>query len=97
MIEGEEVRTSEYPLAMWRVKSALDLDRVGDVVVTMRVTYDCDDLTDENHLGGGDHASLHAQDSLIPFLSTLDDPPLRPAAVDVAPHILRHFERIRSS
>ena len=89
-----EARTPSYPLAMWRVKSALDLDRVGDVVVTMKLTYDCDDLSDENHQGGGDHASLHAEDSLIPFLSTLAELPLHPAAVDVAPHILRHFERL---
>jgi predicted AlkP superfamily pyrophosphatase or phosphodiesterase len=96
VVEEGDVRTPEYPLAMWRVRSVLDLDRVGDVVVTMRLTYDCDDLSDENHQGGGDHASLHAQDSLIPFLSTLDEPPLHPSAVDVAPHILRHFERRRT-
>ena len=97
-VVGEgQVRTPAYPLAMWRVKSALDLDRVGDVVVTMKLTYDCDDLSDENHRGGGDHASLHAQDSLVPFLSTLREPPVHAAAVDAAPHILSHFERIRSA
>jgi hypothetical protein len=63
----------------------------------MKLLYDCNDLMDENHKGGGDHASLHAQDTMVPFLSTLADPPLHPAAVDVAPHILRHFERVRSS
>jgi predicted AlkP superfamily pyrophosphatase or phosphodiesterase len=93
--ERGEVRTPEYPLALWRIKNALDLDRIGDVVVTMRLGYDCDDLMDENHKGGGDHASLHALDSTIPFLSTLADPPLHPAAVDVTPHILRHFERLK--
>ena len=92
-----EIRTPEYPLAMWRIRSALDLDRIGDVVVTMKLGFDCNDLRDENHRGGGDHASLHAQDSTVPFLSTLADPPLHPAAVDVAPHILRHFERVRSA
>jgi hypothetical protein len=30
----------------------------------------------------------------VPFLSTLGDPPLHPSTVDVAPHILRHFERL---
>ena len=94
VVDGGEVRTPEYPLAMWRIRHALDLDRVGDVVITMKLTYDCNDLDDTNHKGGGDHASLHAQDSTIPFLSTLADPPLHPAAVDVAPHILRHFEQI---
>jgi len=96
IVEEGEFRTPEYPMAMWRIRSALDLDRIGDLVVTMKVTYDCDDLSDENHQGGGDHASLHAQDSLIPFLSTLGEPPLHPLAVDVAPHILGHFQRIRS-
>jgi hypothetical protein len=91
--EGE-LRTPEYPLALWRIRSALDLDRTGDIVVTMKLLYDCDDLMDENHKGGGDHASLHAQDSLVPFLSTLADPPLHPSAVDVAPHIQRHVERL---
>jgi Type I phosphodiesterase / nucleotide pyrophosphatase len=95
--DGGEIRTPEYPLAMWRIRSALDLDRIGDVLVTMKLTYDCNDLSDENHRGGGDHASLHAQDSTIPFLSTLADPPLHPAAVDVAPHILRHFERVQAA
>jgi hypothetical protein len=94
VVEVGEVRTPEYPLAMWRTRCALDLDRIGDVVVTMKLTYDVNDLDDTNHKGGGDHASLHAQDSTVPFLSTLDEPPLHPAAVDVAPHILRHFERV---
>jgi predicted AlkP superfamily pyrophosphatase or phosphodiesterase len=91
IVEHGEVRTPEYPLAFWRIASALDLDRIGDLVATFRLGYDCADLTDEDHRGGGDHASLHAQDSLVPFLSTLDDPPMHPAAVDVTPHIVRHF------
>jgi hypothetical protein len=45
----------------------------------------------------GEHASLHAQDSLVPFLSTLDQPPLHPSTVDVAPHIVRHFDSLRSA
>ncbi|HEX2295208.1 MAG TPA: hypothetical protein VHN37_07865, partial [Actinomycetota bacterium] len=71
------------------------LERMGDVVVTPKLTYEYTDLAGGHHRGGGDHASLHAQDSLVPFLSTLDDPPLRPATVDVVPHIVRHFEKLR--
>jgi hypothetical protein len=91
-----EIRTPEYPLAMWRVESALDCDRIGDVVATMKLTFECKDLAGGHHRGGGDHASLHAQDSLVPFLSTLAEPPRRPATVDVVPHIVRFFERLRS-
>jgi Type I phosphodiesterase / nucleotide pyrophosphatase len=93
--EGDRIRTPEYPLAMWRIKSALDLDRIGDLVVTMKLTYEVTDLAGGDHRGGGDHASLHARDSVIPFLSTLDQPPLQPSTVDVVPHIVEHFKRQR--
>ena len=97
VVEENGIRTPEYPLAMWRIKSALDLDRVGDVVVTMKLTYELKDLAGGDHRGGGDHASLHVQDSIVPFMSTLGEPPLRPTTIDVVPHIVRHFERLRSS
>lgn len=93
IVEEGCLRTPEYPLALWRIKSALDLARTGDVVATMRLTWECKDLAGGDHRGGGDHASLHAQDSLIPFVSTLEDPPLHPSTVDVAPHIVSHFEK----
>ena len=93
VIEDGRIRTPEYPLAMWRIKSALDLDRMGDIVSTMKLTYEAIDLGGGDHRGGGDHASLHVQDSLVPFMSTLADPPLRPTTVDVMPHIVDHFER----
>lgn len=95
IVEENEIRTPEYPLAMWRIKSALDLDRIGDIVVTARLTYALRDLGGGDHKGGGDHASLHVQDSMVPFVSTLDEPPLHPSTVDVAPHIVEHFERSR--
>jgi Type I phosphodiesterase / nucleotide pyrophosphatase len=90
-IDGNEIVTPTYPLAMWRIKDALDLDRVGDIVVTTKLGYELTDLAGGDHRGGGDHASLHAQDSVVPFISTLDDPPPRPSSVDVVPHILSHF------
>jgi predicted AlkP superfamily pyrophosphatase or phosphodiesterase len=93
VIEDGHIRTPEYPLAMWRIKSALDLDRIGDIVATMKLTYECKDLGGGDHRGGGDHASLHVQDSIVPFMSTLADPPLRPLTTDVVPHILAHFAR----
>lgn len=94
-VEGNEIVTPTYPLALVRIKDALDLDRVGDVVVTTKLGYELTDLAGGDHRGGGDHASLHAQDSIVPFISTLADPPPRPSAVDVVPHILSHF-RARS-
>lgn len=92
VIEGGRIRTPEYPLAFWRIKEALDLARTGDVVVTPKLTYEFRDLGGGDHRGGGDHASLHVQDSLVPFMSTLDAPPIHPTTVDVAPHIIRYFE-----
>ena len=96
VVEENKIRTPEYPLAMWRIKSALDLDRIGDVVVTMKLTYELKDLAGGDHRGGGDHASLHVQDSIIPFISTLAEPPLHPTTIDVVPHIVQHFERLRA-
>ena len=93
VIEDGRIRTPEYPLAMWRIQSALDLDRMGDIVTTMKLTYEAVDLGGGDHRGGGDHASLHVQDSLVPFMSTLADPPLHPTTVDVMPHIVRHFKQ----
>ncbi|MFN2586802.1 MAG: alkaline phosphatase family protein [Actinomycetota bacterium] len=94
VVEEDAIRTPEYPLALWRTMCALTLERMGDVVVTPKLTYEYKDLAGAGHRGGGDHASLHAQDSLVPFLSTLDEPPLRPSTVDVVPHIVRHFEKL---
>lgn len=94
VVEEDMLRTPEYPLALWRIKSALDLDRIGDVVATIKLTWECKDLAGGDHRGGGDHASLHAQDSHVPFLSTLASPPPHPATVDVAPHIVEHFRRL---
>jgi Type I phosphodiesterase / nucleotide pyrophosphatase len=93
VVEGEELRTPEYPLALWRIHHALALDRLGDVACTAKVTYEIANIIDTDHKG--EHGSLHAQDSLVPFLSTLADPPTHPATTDVAPHILRHFEGLR--
>jgi predicted AlkP superfamily pyrophosphatase or phosphodiesterase len=90
--DGDEIRTPEYPLAMFRIHHALLLDRIGDVVVTSKVMSEVANIIDTKHKG--EHGSLHAQDSEVPFLSTLADPPLHPATLDVAPHILRHFEHV---
>jgi hypothetical protein len=94
--EEDRIRTPEYPLAFWRIREALDLDRTGDIVATMKLTYETKDLGGGDHRGGGDHASLHAQDSLVPFMSTLAEPPLRPTTVDVAPHVVRYLTGGRS-
>jgi hypothetical protein len=93
VVEDARIRTPEYPLALWRIKEALDLDRVGDVVVTTNLTYELKDLGGGHHQGGGDHASLHVQDSIIPFMSTLPDVPAHPSTVDVMPHIMSYLER----
>ena len=93
VVEDGRIRTAEYPLALWRAASALDLERCGDLVVTARLGYDFTDLAGADHRGGGDHGSLHVQDSIVPFLSTLSDPPLHPSTIDAAPHIRQHFER----
>jgi len=96
MLDDGVLRTPEYPLALWRIRSALDCERMGDVVVTMKLTYEATDLAGVDHRGGGDHASLHAQDSTVAFMSTLDNPPSHPATVDIVSHIVDHFERVRA-
>jgi predicted AlkP superfamily pyrophosphatase or phosphodiesterase len=96
VVDGGDLRTPEYPGALWRIKSALDLDRIGDLVVTTKLAYELKDLAGGDHKGGGDHGSLHAQDSLVPFLSTLDRPPLHPSTVDAPRHIVEHFRREES-
>ena len=93
VLDGDELRTPEYPLALWRSHHALELDRIGDVVCTARVTYEIANIIDTDHRG--EHGSLHAQDSEVPFMSTLADPPIHPVTADVAPHILRHFQRLK--
>jgi hypothetical protein len=90
--EEGQIRTPEYPLALFRIHHALLLDRCGDVVITAKVMSEIADIIDTKHRG--EHGSLHVQDSEVPFLSTLADPPLHPATVDVAPHVLRHFEQL---
>jgi predicted AlkP superfamily pyrophosphatase or phosphodiesterase len=92
VVEDGHIRTPEYPLALWRIHAALGLDRTGDVVCTAKLMHEVANIIDTDHKG--EHGSLHAQDSLVPFLSTLADPPLHPSTVDVAPHILRHFETL---
>ncbi|MFN2489580.1 MAG: alkaline phosphatase family protein [Actinomycetota bacterium] len=96
IVDDGVIRTPEYPLVMWRIKGALDCERIGDVVATMNLTYESTDLAGGDHRGGGDHASLHAQDSVVPFMSTLGDPPMHPSTIDVCPHIVGHFERLRT-
>ena len=96
VVEQGEIVTPEYPLAMWRIKEALDCERTGDVVATMKLTYEATDIAGGDHRGGGDHASLHAQDSIVPFMSTLGDPPAHPSTIDVCPHIVGHFEKLSS-
>jgi hypothetical protein len=93
VVEEDRIRTPEYPLAFWRIKCGIDLDRMGDVVFTNDLTWETKDLAGGDHRGGGDHASLHVQDSTIPFLSTLDEPPLHPSTIDVVPHIVEHLRR----
>jgi hypothetical protein len=91
VVDGNDIRTPEYPLAFWRIRGALDLPRIGDIVFTNALTWETKDIAGGDHRGGGDHASLHAQDSLVPFLSTLDDPPLHPTTIDVVPHIVSYL------
>jgi predicted AlkP superfamily pyrophosphatase or phosphodiesterase len=95
VVEGRSLTTPEYPLALWRIKGALDCRRIGDIVATTKLTYEVKDLAGGHHRGGGDHASLHAQDSTVPLVSTLGELPANPSTVDVLPHIVRHFESRR--
>ena len=85
-----------YPDGLARLWSALRAPHAGDVLVSLRTGYECEDWGGASHAGGGSHGALLAGDSLGPLLlcglepgveETRDMWTLR----DVAGLVLDHF------
>jgi predicted AlkP superfamily pyrophosphatase or phosphodiesterase len=96
VIDGDRIRSAEYPDALARVFAAVMAPHAGDFVVSLAPGYEAVDWGGVSHAGGGSHGSLHAGDSLGPLLFVgcgPDDPAERDqwALRDVMPVVLEHF------
>ncbi len=95
-IEGDRIRSDEYPDPLARVFAALAAPHAGDLIVSLTPGYEAVDWGGVSHAGGGSHGSLHHGDSLGPLLF-VGCGPGHPAEReqwalrDVAPTVLEHF------
>jgi hypothetical protein len=85
-----------YPDPLARVWSALSAPHAGDFVVSLELGFEAVDWGGVTHAGGGSHGSLHAGDSLGPFLFVGCGPESADEKEqwtlrDVAPVIREHF------
>jgi hypothetical protein len=95
-VEGDGLRSEDYPDPLARVFGALTAPHAGDLIVSLAPGYETVDWGGVAHVGGGGHGSLHRGDSLGPLLFVgcgPDDPAVRAqwALRDVAPVVLDHF------
>jgi hypothetical protein len=88
-----EVVSATYPDAMGRLWSALGSPYAGDVLVSAAPGFEFVDWGGADHIGGGSHGSLLAEDSHGVLLAAgLELPERRQWWIgDVAPLVLRHF------
>ncbi|HEV3376935.1 MAG TPA: alkaline phosphatase family protein, partial [Thermoleophilaceae bacterium] len=88
------VTSATYPDALNRLWSALECPHAGDVLVSASPGLEFLDWGGADHVGGGSHGSLHADDSHGVLLVAGMDLPEREewALTDVAPLVLRHFD-----
>jgi hypothetical protein len=93
-VSDELVTSATYPDALNRLWSALECPHSGDVLVSASPGFEFLDWGGADHLGGGSHGSLHADDSQGVLLVAGMDVPQREewALTDVAPLVLRHFD-----
>src|SRR5918997_879414 len=92
---GDGLVTSEtYPDGLNRLWSALDCPHSGDVLVSAEPGFEFVDWGGADHVGGGSHGSLHADDSEGVLLVGGMEVPEREewAVTDVAPLVLDHFD-----
>jgi type I phosphodiesterase/nucleotide pyrophosphatase len=95
-VEGDRLRSDEYPDPLARVWSALSAPHAGDFVVSLAPGFEAVDWGGVTHAGGGSHGSLHAGDSLGPLLFVGCGPASAAEREqwtlrDVAPIVLEHF------
>jgi hypothetical protein len=92
---ADGLATSEtYPDGLNRLWSALDCPHSGDVLVSAEPGFEFVDWGGADHVGGGSHGSLHADDSEGVLLVGGMEVPEREewALTDVAPLVLDHFD-----
>jgi hypothetical protein len=88
------VTSDTYPDALNRLWSALECPHSGDVLVSAEPGFEFVDWGGADHVGGGSHGSLHADDSQGVLLVGGMEVPEREewALTDVAPLVLDHFD-----
>jgi hypothetical protein len=67
-IDGDRLRSEEYPDPLARVFAALSAPHAGDFIVSLAPGYEAVDWGGTSHAGGGSHGSLHRDDSVGPLL-----------------------------
>jgi len=85
-----------YPDALGRIWSALRCPTAGELLLSARPGHEFVDWGGGDHVGGGSHGSLHANDSLGTLLWCGTGPERADARAqwtleDVAPMVLAHF------
>jgi Type I phosphodiesterase / nucleotide pyrophosphatase len=92
-IEDGRVTSPAYPDALGRLWSALECPSAGDVLVSGAEGWEFTDWGGADHVGGGSHGSLRADDSHGVLLAAGVDLPAREewSISDVAPLVLQHF------
>jgi hypothetical protein len=88
------VTSETYPDGLGRLWSALECPHSGDVLVSAEPGFEFVDWGGADHVGGGSHGSLHADDSEGVLLVGGMEVPEREewALTDVAPLVLDHFD-----
>jgi hypothetical protein len=97
-VEDGRVSSDAYPDALGRLWSALECPYAGDVLVSGADGWEFTDWGGADHVGGGSHGSLRADDSQGVLLATGVDVPEREewSIGDVTALVLEHFS-LRSS
>jgi len=79
-----------FPDGRARAAAALRNPNAGDVILAAASGWEFADLAGRNHVGGGSHGSLAADDSEVPMLTIgFDDPPA--SITELKSLFLRHF------
>ncbi|MFL5867025.1 MAG: alkaline phosphatase family protein [Thermoleophilaceae bacterium] len=97
-VDDGRVTSASYPDGLGRLWSALSSPYAGDVLVSAAPGFEFVDWGGADHVGGGSHGSLLAEDSEGVLLATGLDLPQREqwSIADVAGLVLRHFS-VRSA
>lgn len=73
--EHLHITYGQFPDALARLNGALHVQEGNIIIVDVKPSYELQDETSYNHVGGGSHGSLHQEDSLVPLIVTGSDIP----------------------